>query len=92
MSDFNLSVRKTYCDLTDQELDDIVKQVQVEFPACDNKQMMGHLLSRGIRVQQVRVRDSMHRTDLEAVVNRRTVSIKFLVPGHCFTLMETINL
>ena len=65
MSDFNLSVHKTYCDLTDQELDDIVKQVQVEFPACGNKQMMGHLLSRGIRVQQVRVRDSMHRTDLE---------------------------
>lgn len=74
MSDFNLSVRKTYCDLTDQELDDIVKQVQVEFPACDNKQIMGHLLSRGIRVQQVRVRDSMHRTDLEGVVDSRTVS------------------
>ena len=39
----------------------------------------------------------MRRTDLEGVVNRRigiynVVSIKFLVPGHCFTLMETINL
>ena len=84
MSDFNLSVRKTYCDLTDQELDDIVKQVQVEFPACGNKQMMGHLLSRGIRVQQVRVRDSMRRTDLEGVVNRRIGILQrrqYKVPG-----------
>ena len=41
-----------YSDITDQELDGIVKLVYNEFPMCGNKQMMGHLLSRGIEVQQ----------------------------------------
>ena len=84
MSEFDLSVRATYTDLTDMELDEIVKQVHVEFPTCGNKQMMGHLLSRGIRVQQVRIRESMRRTDLEGTIARRTGILQrrqYKVPG-----------
>ncbi|XP_019857141.1 PREDICTED: uncharacterized protein LOC109585483 isoform X2 [Amphimedon queenslandica] len=84
MSDFELSIRSTYSDLTDTELDYIIKQIQVEFPACGNKQMMGHLLSRGIRIQQARVRESMYRVDPEGCIDRRIGLMKrrkYKVPG-----------
>ncbi len=49
---------------------------------CGNRQMQGHLLSRGYRVQQVRIRESQRRIDPEGcmirrlhVLNRRRYSV-----------------
>ena len=71
MSEFDLSVRSTYSDLTDDELDHIINQIKLDFPTCGNKQMIGHLASQGIKVQQSRVQESMRRVDPEGCVDRR---------------------
>ena len=63
MSEYDLSVHALYAQLSNRELDDIVRDIQTQFPTCGNRQMQGHLLSCGIRVQQYRVRESQRRID-----------------------------
>ena len=53
------------------DLDVIVKDIQIMFPMCGNRQMLGQLLSRGVRVQQHRVRESQQRIDPEGSMLRR---------------------
>ena len=63
MSEYNLtvSVSATYSDIGDEELDHYVTEIQSVFPMCGNRQMMGILLSKGIKVKQHRVRESRGR-------------------------------
>ena len=68
---YNLSIRATYALISDQELDDCVREISRMFPMCGSKQMAGHLLSRGFRVQQSRIRESQRRIDPEGGVMRR---------------------
>ena len=56
MSEYGLSIHALYSQLTDQQLDEIVRDIQNHSPTIGNRQMQGHLLARGIRVQQHRVR------------------------------------
>ena len=65
-----LSMRDTYAVLTEQELDEIIKNVLVEFPNCGYKSMRGHLLSAGYKVQENRIRESMRRADPDGTVVR----------------------
>ena len=71
MSEYGLSIGSRYATLTDDELDQIVIQIQDEFPTCGNRQMYGHLVSRGYRVQQARIRESQRRTCPEGTMMRR---------------------
>ena len=64
-----------YSDTSDNELDSIVKQVHSLFPMCGNSQMQGHLLARGLRVQQLRIRESQRRVDPEGCAMRRLSTI-----------------
>lgn len=75
MEQYNLSVRSFYSSMSDQELDAIVRSIQTRFGLCGNRQMNGHLLARGIRVQQHRVRESQRRVDPSGCVMRRLVTI-----------------
>lgn len=75
MSAYSLSVSNLYSTLTDQQLDGIVQDIQHHFPTCGNRQMMGHLLARGIRVQQFRVREAQRRVDPSGSVMRRLRTI-----------------
>ena len=82
MTEFDLSITAQYSMLYDQELDEIVQRIQQQFPMCGNKQMQGHLLSMGYRVQQHRVRDTQRRLDPHGsvlrrlhILNRRTYSV-----------------
>ena len=52
MNEFSLSVHMQYSNISDDDLDVIVHSIQNTFPMCGNLQMQGHLLSRGIRLQQ----------------------------------------
>lgn len=65
LREYGLSLRGSYCDMTDDELDTHVESISQEFPNCGYKTMRGHLLSRGIKVQENRVRESLRRTDPE---------------------------
>ena len=75
LSEYGLSIRDTFSNLTDRELDEVVSSVHQEFPMCGNRQMSGHLQARGIRVQQHRIRESMRRTDPEGTIARRLCAI-----------------
>ena len=52
MNEFSMSVYMQYSNISDNDLDVIVYSIQNTFPMCGNLQMQGHLLSRGIRLQQ----------------------------------------
>ena len=47
MADYGLSIGHQYADVPDHELQQIVLEIKMEFPTCGQKQMMGHLRSRG---------------------------------------------
>ena len=68
--DFGLSVRATYADITDVQLDDTVRGIMSVFPYTGYKRMSGYLRSRGIRIQQKRVREAMRRVDPEGTILR----------------------
>ena len=71
MSEFGLSIRAQYSAITNTELDRLVSEFQIQFPLCGNRQMQGHLLARGYRVQQSRVRESQRRVDPGGAIVRR---------------------
>ena len=73
---YDLSVRNLYSTISDEDLDASVKHIQDQFGFCGNRQMKGHLLSEGIRVQQHRIRESQRRVDPGGVALRRLTSIK----------------
>ena len=71
MAEYGLTVSSEYAYLSDDVLDQLVMQMKHEFPTCGNKQVNGHLLSHGYRVQQLRVREAMRRVDPEGSVMRQ---------------------
>ena len=50
------SVGSLYSIITDDELDVLVAQIQIDFPNCGYRLMHGQLLCRGHRVTQARIR------------------------------------
>lgn len=84
MSENNLSIRSTYSQLSDDQLDDVIADIQRQFPYSGNRQMYGHLISRGIRVQFHRVQEAQSRVDPEGSVLRRLQNMSrrcYSVPG-----------
>ena len=75
MTTYNLSVRSFYSQISDAVLDATVSEISAQFPTCGNRQMQGHLIARGVRVQQQRVRESMLRVDPGGAMMRRLSSI-----------------
>ena len=71
MCEYGLSIRAQYTTISNEELDGIVRVIQQQFPMCGNRQMQGHLLSRGIRIQQSRIRESQRRVDPDGALIRR---------------------
>ena len=61
--------------LCDADLDAIVAEILLQFPTCGNRQMLGYLLARGVRVQQHRVREAQRRVDPSGSIMRRLFSI-----------------
>ncbi len=76
MAMFSLSIRSQYSNINDPELDNIVCEIQREFPSCGNRQMHGHLLSRGLRVQQFRIRELQRRIDPDGCAIRQLQTIR----------------
>lgn len=83
MTLYNLSVRATYSNISDEELDLIVLKKQQEFPNWGNRQMYGYLLSQNLRVQYHRVREAQSRVDPHGsalrrltCINRRSYSVQ----------------
>lgn len=52
-----------YSDISADELDQTLTEIQRENPNCGQQLMVGYLLAKGIRIQCYRLRDSVKRTD-----------------------------
>lgn len=70
MSEYDMRVRDRYSDISDQELDRVITMVQHRNPNCGYRMMQGHVARLGHRVQQVRIREAMARTDPDGVMSR----------------------
>uniref|UniRef100_A0A673MV46 Integrase catalytic domain-containing protein n=1 Tax=Sinocyclocheilus rhinocerous TaxID=307959 RepID=A0A673MV46_9TELE len=68
---FLTSNSDVYSTISNEELDALVQEIHCVHPNVGNKMMMGHLNSRGIRIQRHRVRESMRRVDMEGTLTRR---------------------
>ena len=76
MEGFNIRVSNTYTTLSDTELERVITDIQNDFPNSGYTMMAGHLLARGHRVQQIRIRESMIRIDPDGVASRWFRSIQ----------------
>ena len=85
LEQYGIPVRTTYSQLSDQDLDLVIQDIIKEFPNCGYKSMRGHLLSKGLKIQEDRVRVAMRRLDPEGVLlralqirvtHRRTYNVK----------------
>ena len=72
-----------FTDISDKDLDVEVKQIAVEFPYCGENFIKQILFQKGVKVQRMRIRDSIHRVDHNAVnarkkgrLHRRVYSVK----------------
>ena len=59
LREFNLSTAPKYTDLSNNDLDNLVFEVQSEFPNAGYRRIEGQLRQRGILVQQHRLRESV---------------------------------
>lgn len=84
MAKYGLSVSGTYSNISDEELDNVVRVAQSGHPGIGLRMLMGHMRSKGLRIQWHRVRQSLLRTDPSGVHQRWRDSIrrrKYCVPG-----------
>lgn len=59
---YRLPIQK-YSEISDDELDSHLSQIQKEHPDCGQPLLHGYLKDRGILVQHQQLRESMARTD-----------------------------
>lgn len=70
MVEWGLSVKATYSNITDAELDSLVATIHTSNPNAGYRMMMDLLRAQGHRVQWDRVCSSMHRVDTASIVFR----------------------
>ena len=70
LSEFGLRIRSTYSDISDQALDNILRNILTEFPNTGYWRMTGFLQSRGLRIQQSKIREAMRRVNPAGVLLR----------------------
>lgn len=70
LQEFNISSRQFFTIIDDQTLDRTIEDVLRSFPSYGYRRMTGALLSNGIKVQQVRIRESMRRVNPDGILLR----------------------
>ena len=65
-----------YSEVTEAQLDVIVRSVKREYPNDGEVMVAGHLLRLGYRVQRSKLRASIHRIDPEGTAERRSIAIR----------------
>ena len=76
MCAYSLSVSDSYSDVTDPELDLLVRDIKHNNPNAGYRLMQGHLLQQGYRIAQARIRDSMRRVDPDGVAIRWAATVQ----------------
>ena len=70
LQEFGISSGQFFTTIDNETLDRTVCTILRSFPSYGYRRMTGSLLSRGIKVQQVRIRESMRRVNPEGVLLR----------------------
>ena len=70
MSQFGFS-KSEFADITDMELDVHIEKITREFPYCGETLINQFLFGKGIKVQRMRIRDSLHRVNCDGVNARK---------------------
>ena len=52
LEEYYISIQMNYTQITEPELDDVVRSIMQEFPNSGYKSLRGHLLARGLKVQE----------------------------------------
>ena len=74
MSQFGVSAR-SFSDISNDDLDSVVREIKLFYPNLGSKSLAGHLASRNIKVPRARIRDSLWRVDPLGVAARKCQSI-----------------
>lgn len=77
MNTFGLRVGSCYSSIDDVNLETTVRSLVREFPNVGYKRMTGLLLSRGLRIQQSRIREMMRSVDPLGTLYR-TLSLRLV--------------
>ena len=75
ISRFGVSARP-FSDISNEDLDSVVREIKLFYPNLGSKNLTGHLASRNIRVPRARIRDSLRRVDPLGVAARKCQSIQ----------------
>ena len=82
LKEANMEIQR-YSDISDDELDSILRQLQRDHPNCGQQLLIGYLRERSVIVQRRRLRESIARTDpirrhirWHQVVTRRIYSVQ----------------
>ena len=70
MAEFGMLIRSQYSNISDDDLDGMIRSLQEQDSNCGYRMMQGHLKGLNHHVQQSRVREAMARTDPRGVINR----------------------
>ena len=76
LTENGLSVRQSFTQISDEDLDSIVLKINREYPRHGYRNVEGHLLERSIRVSRQRVRSSLCRVDPEGVALRWSYTVQ----------------
>ena len=70
LKDFNVSVSHSFSKIDNNQLYNIILDIKQQHHNCGYRMVLGHLRSRGLFIQQTRVRESMRRVDPEETMMR----------------------
>ena len=65
-----------FTEITENELDEVVAEITREYPSCGEGLLKQILAHRGIKVQRMRLCDSVQRVDHEGVENRERACLR----------------
>ena len=70
LREYHISVKGQKTEITDADLDAAVRIIYCQFPNAGYRRVHSQLLLRGINTLQLRVKESLQRTDPDGVVKR----------------------
>ena len=88
--EYGIRQRSTYSTISNQDLDNIIDNILVDFPETGYKRMTGFLRSRGVVVQQSRIREAMRRVN-RAVARALIGGCIFIYSGSARLVSFEIN-
>ncbi len=79
---------KPYNNITDTDLDEVVREIRHFNPNCDSKNLFGYLAVKGIRVPRQRIQDFLQRVDPSGVALQKCTSIR----KHTYLISSPLSL